>query len=216
MKKPQSAEECLSPTLVKSLIGYANRLIDENGAIEIHMEAGIIDDESGCFYLMGDDILQFCEMEEISVTAILTYMRLLYEQLKNRKMDDMYRFVDPSALSEETGYKNDHRAHELLSRMMVVGPHHLLLLPFNAGAFTMFAEKIGKMEMKCVTWRMIKCPQQPTGVECGYYVMRYMKDIVANHQNVPIMEKFNRRDAYSQAEVDEVRSEWAEFVGKFC
>ncbi|KAK0597230.1 hypothetical protein LWI29_023210 [Acer saccharum] len=35
--------------------------------------------------------------------------------------------------SEETGYKNDHRARELLSRMMVVGPHQLLLLPFNAG-----------------------------------------------------------------------------------
>ncbi|KAK4860305.1 hypothetical protein QYF36_020979 [Acer negundo] len=54
------------------------------------------------------------------------------------------------------------------------------------------------------------------GVECGYYVMRYMKDIVANHQNVLIMEKFNRRDDYSQAEIDEVRTEWAEFVGKFC
>ncbi|KAK3218254.1 hypothetical protein Dsin_012224 [Dipteronia sinensis] len=183
MKKPQSAEECLLPPLVKSLIGYANRLIDENGAIEIHMEAGIIDNESGCFYLMGDDILQFCEMEEISVTAILTYMRLLYDELKNRNMVDMYRFVDPSALSEETGYTNDHRARELLSRMMVVGPHQLLLLPFNAGAFTMFAEKIGKTDTKCVTWRMIK---------------------------------FNRRDAYSQAEIDEVRSEWAEFVGKFC
>ncbi|KAK1578131.1 hypothetical protein Q3G72_027801 [Acer saccharum] len=80
----------------------------------------------------------------------------------------------------------------------------------------MFVDKIGKKDTKCITWRMIKCPQQPTDIECGYYVMRYMKDIVANHQNVPIMENFNRRDAYSQAEIDEVRSEWAEFVGKFC
>ncbi|KAK4859729.1 hypothetical protein QYF36_010689 [Acer negundo] len=217
-KKPQSAEECLSPPLVNSLIGYANRLIDENGVIEIHMEAGIIDNGYGCFYLMGDDILQFCEMEEISVIAMLTYMRLLYEELKNCNMDDMYRFVEPSTLYEETGYKNDHRAHELLSRMMVVGPHQLLLLPFNAGnhwmlvimdphdfmvyfldslgnkpcqnlknfislAFTMFAEKIGKKDTKCITWRMIK---------------------------------FNGRDAYSQVEIDEVRSEWAEFAGKFC
>ncbi|KAI9162296.1 hypothetical protein LWI28_025871 [Acer negundo] len=190
-KKPQSAEECLSPPLVNSLIGYANRLIDENGVIEIHMEAGIIDNGYGCFYLMGDDILQFCEMEEISVIAMLTYMRLLYEELKNCNMDDMYRFVEPSTLYEETGYKNDHRAHELLSRMMVVGPHQLLLLPFNAGnhwmlvimdphdfmvyfldslgnkpcqnlknfislAFTMFAEKIGKKDTKCITWRMIR------------------------------------------------------------
>ncbi|KAK4859283.1 hypothetical protein QYF36_002753 [Acer negundo] len=50
-----------------------------------------------------------------------------------RNMDDMYRFVDTSALFEETGYKNDHRACELLSRMMVVEAYQLLLLPFNAG-----------------------------------------------------------------------------------
>ncbi|KAK1576562.1 hypothetical protein Q3G72_014961 [Acer saccharum] len=146
--------------------------MDNSRKVKIHMEAGIIDNKSRYFYLMGDDILQFCKMEEISITAILTYMRLIYEELKNHNMDDMYRFVDPSALSEETGYKNDHRARELLSRMMVVGPHQLLLLPFNAGAFTMFADKIGKKDTKFITWRIIKCPHQPTGVVCGYYVMR--------------------------------------------
>ncbi|TXG70084.1 hypothetical protein EZV62_005019 [Acer yangbiense] len=84
---------------------------------------------------------------------------------------------------------------------------------FTSLAFTMFVDKIGKKDSKCITWRMIKCPQQPTGVECGYYMMRYMKDIVANHQNVLIMEKFNRRNTYSQAEIDD-RSQIR--VGRIC
>ncbi|KAL6318145.1 hypothetical protein AAG906_035650 [Vitis piasezkii] len=30
------------------------------------------------------------------------------------------------------------------------------------------------------TWVKVVCPRQPGSVECGYYVMRYMKEIIAN------------------------------------
>lgn len=76
MEEPELIEEDYRPpTLVKSLSTYADQLMGENGAIRIQMESGIVDNESGCFYLMRDDILQFCRMEEIAVTTILTYIR---------------------------------------------------------------------------------------------------------------------------------------------
>ncbi|KAH9704714.1 hypothetical protein KPL70_011578 [Citrus sinensis] len=56
---------------------------------------------------------------------------------------------------------------------------------------------------------LILCPRQPKYVEhCGYYVMKYMWDIVAN-TNVSIPEKFVKIQSYTQKEIDEVRCEWA-------
>ncbi|KAL6335142.1 hypothetical protein AAG906_027202 [Vitis piasezkii] len=38
-------------------------------------------------------------------------------------------------------------------------------------------QKISKREP---TWVKVVCPRQPGSVECGYYVIRYMKEIIAN------------------------------------
>ncbi|KAL6323420.1 hypothetical protein AAG906_038989 [Vitis piasezkii] len=50
-------------------------------------------------------------------------------------------------------------------------------------------------------------------VECGYYVMRYMKEIIANPNQLTskmyvIPFQFNGRKTYSEMEINEVRSDW--------
>ncbi|KAL6340546.1 hypothetical protein AAG906_010454 [Vitis piasezkii] len=37
-----------------------------------------------------------------------------------------------------------------------------------------------KTSKKEPTWVKVVCPRQPGSVECGYCVMRYMKEIIAN------------------------------------
>ncbi|RVW93716.1 hypothetical protein CK203_043419 [Vitis vinifera] len=37
-----------------------------------------------------------------------------------------------------------------------------------------------KTSKRELTWVKVVCPRQPSSVECGYYVMRYMKEIIAN------------------------------------
>ncbi|XP_059590752.1 uncharacterized protein LOC132253206 isoform X4 [Vitis vinifera] len=56
------------------------------------------------------------------------------------------------------------------------------------------------------TWVKVVCPRQPGSVECGYYVMRYMKEIIANPNQ--LTSKFNGRKTYSEMEINEVRSDW--------
>ncbi|KAL6320254.1 hypothetical protein AAG906_005330 [Vitis piasezkii] len=52
----------------------------------------------------------------------------------------------------------------------------------------------------------VLCPRQPGSVECGYYVMRYMKEIIANPNQ--LASKFDGRKSFSEMEINEVRSDW--------
>ncbi|XP_022157210.1 uncharacterized protein LOC111023974 isoform X2 [Momordica charantia] len=59
-----------------------------------------------------------------------------------------------------------------------------------------------------------KCPRQLGSIECGYYLQKYIREIVCN-PNTPITELFNTKNAYKQEEIDEVQIEWTSFVGRF-
>ncbi|PRQ22883.1 hypothetical protein RchiOBHm_Chr6g0255101 [Rosa chinensis] len=58
-------------------------------------------------------------------------------------------------------------------------------------------------------------PEQWTDKDCGYCIMRYMKDIVED-KNLDFFSKWERRGktAYTQQHIDEVRTEWVKFVVK--
>ncbi|RVW67500.1 hypothetical protein CK203_063103 [Vitis vinifera] len=60
------------------------------------------------------------------------------------------------------------------------------------------------------TWVVVGCPIQPGSVECGYYVMRYMRDIIADQGC--LTSKFHGKKSYSKDELNEVRSEWVMLV----
>ncbi|BFG35356.1 hypothetical protein CerSpe_216300 [Prunus speciosa] len=56
-------------------------------------------------------------------------------------------------------------------------------------------------------------PKQPTNTECGYFVMRYMKEIIED-KNLEFASKWSKTNdcTYTQNQIDEVRSEWADYV----
>ncbi|KAL6350767.1 hypothetical protein AAG906_028239 [Vitis piasezkii] len=55
-----------------------------------------------------------------------------------------------------------------------------------------------------------------SSVECGYYVMRSMRDIIANQGC--LTSKFHGKKSYSKDELNKVRSEWVMLALKtpFC
>ncbi|KAA0065885.1 hypothetical protein E6C27_scaffold538G00590 [Cucumis melo var. makuwa] len=63
-------------------------------------------------------------------------------------------------------------------------------------------------------WRPVKCPRQSDSVGCGYYVQKYIHEIVQNF-STSITNLFNTKNAYRQEEIDEIRTEWAAFVSRF-
>ncbi|KAL0557071.1 hypothetical protein IC582_005589 [Cucumis melo] len=60
----------------------------------------------------------------------------------------------------------------------------------------------------------LQCPKQSGVVECGYYVMRFMRDIIMSTSTSIIQIMKDSPRAYTQDDIDCIRSEWAEFVGK--
>ncbi|KAA0037986.1 uncharacterized protein E6C27_scaffold36G001730 [Cucumis melo var. makuwa] len=57
-------------------------------------------------------------------------------------------------------------------------------------------------------------PLQVGSTTCGYYVMKYMREIV-NRGSIVISDSIDTRKSYSQAGLDEVRVELVEFLGSY-
>ncbi|KAI5340173.1 hypothetical protein L3X38_019447 [Prunus dulcis] len=82
-------------------------------------------------------------------------------------------------------------------------------------AIKIYNSHIARAGRKAVIWKTLSgTPKQPSSVECGYYVMCFMRDIImdpslAFEKNYA---KGNQEAPYPQEAIDEVRNEWAEFV----
>ncbi|KAI5335216.1 hypothetical protein L3X38_025349 [Prunus dulcis] len=75
----------------------------------------------------------------------------------------------------------------------------------------MYNSHIGKQSSrKSPIWKNLQgTPRQPTNVECGYYVMRFMRDII-HHAALAFEKKFDKKKepvVYTQEHIDEVRLE---------
>ncbi|KAF7142347.1 hypothetical protein RHSIM_Rhsim05G0020800 [Rhododendron simsii] len=58
-----------------------------------------------------------------------------------------------------------------------------------------------------------ECPKQPTNVECGFYVMKYMKDLIRDERILSRGNFNGKKKTYTKAEIDEVRADLLFFYG---
>ncbi|XP_065856998.1 uncharacterized protein [Euphorbia lathyris] len=67
-------------------------------------------------------------------------------------------------------------------------------------------------------WIVAKCPQQKGSTECGYFVMRYMLDIILQHRDFQeLKDVFGRTTPYTEDELNEVLDIWASpFMSFLC
>ncbi|XP_019165699.1 PREDICTED: uncharacterized protein LOC109161663 [Ipomoea nil] len=66
--------------------------------------------------------------------------------------------------------------------------------------------------VKSINWKPCKCPIQPGGHECGYYVMRYMYDIVTKYSSVDNLDgAFESDSPCSIDDINELREHWLKF-----
>ncbi|KAA0067725.1 uncharacterized protein E6C27_scaffold352G00380 [Cucumis melo var. makuwa] len=114
--------------------------------------------------VMKDSIKQLCLMEELTLSVILSYMICLYES--DPSIVEEYAFMNPGQILKV--YALDSLRHgsvrdELKSMV-------------NTGLRMFYAET--NTRARPLTWVSFKCAQQPGSTECGYYVMKFMQDIV--------------------------------------
>ncbi|TYK06332.1 uncharacterized protein E5676_scaffold594G00450 [Cucumis melo var. makuwa] len=91
-------------------------------------------------------------------------------------------------------------------------PIQLKYLDMLKGALMIFQSQNNlKKTRKTTFWKA--CSLQVGTVECGYYFMRYMREIVSKDTSI-ITDAIDTRNSYSQLELDEVRVEWAQFLSR--
>ncbi|KAK9058724.1 hypothetical protein SSX86_023566 [Deinandra increscens subsp. villosa] len=90
-------------------------------------------------------------------------------------------------------------------------------------AIGLYNVQSGSKKMIKLKWVNSKCPIQPGSTECGYYVLKFMKEIV--QQGVEVLENDNvsinsiliggDTNEFTDADFDEIREEWATYVSNF-
>ncbi|CAL2256773.1 unnamed protein product [Prunus armeniaca] len=184
------------PAPLLALCQYVEtKLKQSNETIRIHMPEEMFGTDHDT-WLLSEDILQFASMVEIGSTVIAVYMRGHW----------MLIIVRPA---KETVYYMD----SLPNRFVDKDVRNIVNTSIK-----MYNSHTGKQSScKSPIWKNLQgTPRQPTNVECGYYVMRFMRDII-HDPGLAFEKKFDKKKepvVYTQEHIDEVRLEWAKFVKK--
>ncbi|CAL2239424.1 unnamed protein product [Prunus armeniaca] len=210
------------PSSLQSLCGYVETTLKPQGKImTFNIEKEVFGADRSTFVL-HEDITQFAGMEEIGATVVAVYMRCLYDLLREANMCSMVGFIDPAQVSANAG----RHWVLLIVRAKRETVYFLDPLPGNRvvdeegknivnSALKIYNSHIGRPGRKAPIWKTLPgTPKQPSSVECGYYVMRFMRDIIMD-PSLEFEKKFAKgkdQAPYPQAAIDEVRKEWAEFV----
>ncbi|KAL9447767.1 hypothetical protein AB3S75_015275 [Citrus x aurantiifolia] len=80
------------------------------------------------------------------------------------------------------------------------------IVVYMSGIRMFLAKKGQQMKKNNLKWNDVKVPMQIGNVECGYYVMRFMKEIITD-QSI-LCTKFNEKDTYNEDEINEIHFDW--------
>ncbi|XP_075520560.1 uncharacterized protein LOC142553906 [Primulina tabacum] len=209
----------------KYIYSHVVRLLNESDTIYIEFEDAMFGHPKS-IRLLREDILRFMEMREIGARQILVYMCHLYKYLKEKDKADYFSFVDPGNIPTcPIGTDGRDLSQHIADQLEALCRDSICLIPYNTGnrddtwktivtnGVKMYNASKGISKgpgFKILTGNL----KQSSSVECGYCVMRYMKEIVDCDD--PQLEKMFagciKNQFYNQSQYDEIRSEWSEFV----
>ncbi|RZC92259.1 hypothetical protein C5167_026894 [Papaver somniferum] len=215
-----------------------NRLSELDGDILMTIGCGIFNSvTNNTLNVLVDDITRVCKRGRYaSVTNVVIYIRILHEKLLSSKNQSKFAFVDPAALQSKASNSTKFTL-DLITWLNKANaePHHWVLLVINfsarkawwidpAGGKTANSEihknikralkgclQVGKgnsgfsfYEEKCI-------PRQENHCQYGFYIMRYMKELVERQSSEPAFMYFPKKK-YDEGDMMEVRKEWIDHI----
>ncbi|KEH16812.1 Ulp1 protease family, carboxy-terminal domain protein [Medicago truncatula] len=74
-----------------------------------------------------------------------------------------------------------------------------------------------KSKSSIIPWMKIKCPMQTNGIDCGYFVMQFMKEIILANQDMIPENYFGdyKCKTYSKDKLVQVEEDWATFMVQY-
>ncbi|CAL5183408.1 unnamed protein product [Lathyrus oleraceus] len=75
--------------------------------------------------------------------------------------------------------------------------------------------KVSKSKSNKITWTKIKCPCQTNDIDCGYFVMQFMKEVIMENQNKIPLNYLPARKCVTYSEnnkLAEVKEDWTSYM----
>ncbi|TYK19642.1 uncharacterized protein E5676_scaffold242G00310 [Cucumis melo var. makuwa] len=204
------------PLALKLILRYVEKVMEKDSSITFSLPADLFGISQTS--VLREDIIDLCNMNEVKMFTLVAYMIYFYSSVIGSKEDVQYVFIDPSLIS--SGNIQESRIRNLCSRLMVSKAHQVVLAPFNPGghwallALNAYEDTVFYLDSLRTTSKATTRYVTDTSTTCGYYVMKYMREIV-NRGSIVISDSIDTRKSYSQAELDEVRVELVEFLGSY-
>ncbi|XP_026454485.1 uncharacterized protein LOC113355759 isoform X4 [Papaver somniferum] len=218
----------------------SQRLTGSIPFISVPVDAAVFGTEME-LYLELDDVRYMCHMEDLSENCVVAYIRNLYDILAERGIQHKYEFINPASVKAAKDADlskiitsrlmnttcewvfipvNPEGAHWLLVAINMVAMSCYWLDPsglparFNIKPFVTFGlkglQKDG-VKRSSPIWYNVKCPKQKHSMESGFYIMKFMREIIDEPNMFTKSEPFSK-STYEQDEIDEVRLEWIQTI----
>ncbi|CAL9024675.1 unnamed protein product [Prunus brigantina] len=224
------------PSSLKSLCSYVETtLVPKEQIINFIIEKEVFGAERNTFVL-PEDISQIAAMEEIGATVVAVYMSMVGFIDPAAVSANAGTITSRSRIVAGRLQKTD--GEQIFMMPYNPGRHWVLLiirakretvyfldpLPGHRvvdeeaknivnSAIKIYNSHIARQGRKAPIWKTLSgTSKQPSSVECGYYVMRFMRDIIMDPSLAfeKTFAKGKEEASYPQEAIDEVRNEWAE------
>ncbi|CAI9277278.1 unnamed protein product [Lactuca saligna] len=220
----------------------SDRQVTKVDSIKVQSESDLFYGYDSYTYLTWVDFEVVLTMDELTGVVIVSYMMVLFNKMKYppppppKKKRLRNSLCEPTLILPST-HKGKSKNIDDASRGLVDQRHWVLgvldmksntcyylyslsstnfnmqFLQIVDSAIVMYATQSGSNKRVKMNWVNVTSPIQLGSTECGYYMLRFMKEIV--EEGIEVLVKDNLGDGkveYTIDDIDEIREEWLEFV----
>ncbi|GMN22600.1 hypothetical protein TIFTF001_043544 [Ficus carica] len=180
---------------LRPLAFYAQSSMRDGTQIVCPQQHFVMGDEMP-IYIGFEDVYHFISFKEISANSIMIYIRYLVECCARTVIDpwdDSVMYFNPLGNEPGDDFKD------------------LITTALNDWKLL-----VGSGIRQRRNWQTlidtVRCPIQEGYVECGYFVLAYMREITFTVDGLAVLQT---KDFYTDADMSLVRNEWANFVMRF-
>ncbi|KAH9717949.1 hypothetical protein KPL71_022033 [Citrus sinensis] len=148
---------------------------------------------------------EIIEFKEVSNCIINIWIKHLYEEMESNGSTKPVQFGLFEKLYPRVSFKDRTQYISKLLGLAELG--QVIVFPYNPGGIRIH-QSLNSDTKANVQW----IPVKPSSFECGYYVMKYMQDIITN-VNV-LKNNFKGVEEYTVKDLSRLRDQWATYVAK--
>ncbi|KAL4037984.1 hypothetical protein IC575_001587 [Cucumis melo] len=216
------------PIQLKYILRYAERVMVDGSSFSFQLPLELFG-ISRKSYVLREDVIDFCNMQKVKTLSMVSKYVFVdpslisaghsTREIRAQNLCSRLMTSKQDQLVVAPYNPGDHWS------LVIINPYddvvyHLDSLRTSSRddikyvtnmALTIFqSQKNLKKTRKTTFWKAVKVGT----VACGYYVMRYMREILSKNTSI-ITDAIDTTNSYSQLELDEVRVEWAEFLSRY-